>query len=94
MKNEVSSLELKHLVAELALTSCWIDKIYQPDAKTFLFAIRKPGEEKKFLRIELPKYLYLTNNPQKVVLGSAGGISGREKGCGFRVCIGFGVRIR
>ena len=66
MKNEVSSLELKHLVSELALASCWIDKIYQPNAKTFLFAIRKPGEEKKFLRIELPKYLYLTNNREEM----------------------------
>lgn len=66
MKNEVSSLELKHLVAELSLTSCWIDKIYQPETKTFVFAIRKPGEEKKLVRIELPKFIYFTNNKEEM----------------------------
>lgn len=66
MKNEVSSLELTHLVAELSLASCWIEKIYQPDAKTFVLAIRKPGEEKKLIRIELPKFLYFTNNKEEM----------------------------
>ena len=67
MKNEVSSIELKHLVAELKteLVGARIDKIYQPSKTVFLFSIRKPGE-KKLLRIDLPKYLYLTNAKEEV----------------------------
>jgi len=61
MKNEVSSLELRHLVVELqALVGTRIDKVYQPGPRTFLFSIRKTGEEKRLVRIELPKYLYFT----------------------------------
>jgi predicted ribosome quality control (RQC) complex YloA/Tae2 family protein len=68
MKNEVSSLELKHLAAELDafLTGSRIDKVYQPGARTFLFVIRKTGEEKRLLRIELPKYLYLSSYKEEM----------------------------
>lgn len=62
MKNEVSSIELRHLVAELNLVvGARIDKVYQPGARTFVFSLRKTGEEKRLVRIELPKYLYLSS---------------------------------
>jgi predicted ribosome quality control (RQC) complex YloA/Tae2 family protein len=62
MKNEVSSLELKHLCVELntALAGARIEKIYQPGPKTFVFSLRKTGDDKRLLRIDLPKFLYLT----------------------------------
>ncbi|HSU72847.1 MAG TPA: NFACT family protein [Candidatus Binatia bacterium] len=68
MKNEVSSLELRHLTAELNafLTGSRIDKVYQPGARTFLFVIRKVGEEKRLLRIELPKFLYLSSYKEEM----------------------------
>ncbi len=67
MKKEVSSLELRFLVQELQLlVGCRIDKIYQPAPKTFVLALRKAGEDKRFLRIELPKFLYLTSRKEEM----------------------------
>ncbi|MBI4145271.1 NFACT family protein [Candidatus Woesearchaeota archaeon] len=62
MKNEVSVLELKHLVVELqSVVGSRIERIYQPEPRTFVLVIRRSGEEKRLLRIDLPKYLYLTS---------------------------------
>lgn len=68
MKNEVSSIELAYLVAELKkeLVGARIEKIYQPKPTVFLFAFKKPGEVKRLLRIELPKYLYITVAKEEV----------------------------
>ena len=68
MKTEVSSMELKHLVTELRslLVGGRIEKIYQPAPATFLFAIRKVGENKRLLRIELPKYFYITSQKEEM----------------------------
>ncbi len=66
MRKEVSSLELRHLVSELqSIVGSRIDKIYQPDPKTFVFALRKTGE-KKLLRIEIPKFFYLTSHKEEM----------------------------
>lgn len=62
MKNEVSVLELKHLVAELqSIVGSRVERIYQPEPRTFVLVVRKVGDEKRLLRIDLPKYLYLTS---------------------------------
>ncbi|MBI2147489.1 NFACT family protein [Candidatus Woesearchaeota archaeon] len=70
MKQEISSLELKHIVSDLqSLVGGKIDKVYQPTRDELLLIVHVSGKGRLMLRIVPGKWLYLTTikpaNPEK-----------------------------
>ncbi len=62
---QLTSLELHHLVKEFQfLINGKIDKIYQPDKKTFLLQFYVPSKGKQILKIVLPSFIFLTEHKQ------------------------------
>src|SRR3989338_8518179 len=62
MKQELSSLELHRIVAELqTLVGGRIDKIYQPEKGELLFQIYKQGHGKRVLRVMPGRFIYLAS---------------------------------
>lgn len=71
MKDDITAIELHHLVLELqALVGAKVDKIYQPEKYSLLFQLHKTGLGKQLLRILIGKLIYLTSKkgdqPQKL----------------------------
>jgi predicted ribosome quality control (RQC) complex YloA/Tae2 family protein len=65
MKQELSSLELHHVVAELqVLVGGRIDKIYQPEKDELLLQIYKQGQGKRVLRVLPGRFIYLASGKQ------------------------------
>lgn len=65
MKKELTSIEIRFLVKELQeLISAKIDQIYQPTKQELLLQLHLPSKGKKFLKINLPAFIYLTTKKQ------------------------------
>jgi len=64
---QLTSLEIHYLVKEFQLLiNGKIDKIYQPDKKTFLLNFHVPNKGKKMLKIILPSLIFLTEYKQTI----------------------------
>jgi len=62
---QITALELNYLVKEFQfLINAKIDKIYQPDKKTFLLYFHVPNKGKYILKIILPSLIFLTEYKQ------------------------------
>ena len=67
MKTQLSSLEIAALVKELqVLVDSKIDQIYQTEQKDFLISVHVPRKGKHFLRIQLPGFIYLTDQKMEM----------------------------
>lgn len=62
MKYTITALDIHFLVQEFQkLISSKVDKIYQSSKDEFLFMLHVPNSGKVILRINLPKYIFLTD---------------------------------
>ncbi len=73
MKGNITALDLHHLLEDLeVLYNSRVDKIYQPQKKELLFQLYSRDFGKKILRINVPKYIFMTEFKQDQPLKPSG----------------------
>ena len=62
MRYTITALDLHFLALELqGLSGAKVEKIYQPEKQDFLIVLHVPNKGKTILRINLPRYVFLTD---------------------------------
>ena len=68
MKSELSSLDLHFIVKELkVLVDSKINRVFQHGRKEFTFELHVTGKGRHFLRVDLPKFIYLSSSKGKTL---------------------------
>lgn len=71
MKKSLTSIELSYVMKELSeLKGAKLDKAFNPSRETIILQLHIAGQGKKLLRIEIPKFIYISEykekNPDKI----------------------------